>query len=185
MNEIKKTDLGEDIYFQDHVARSIRRGDVILRPIIAESVFDRLINWIMPGNFEHAMLYIGDGKLLNPYPDKNNYLHKEDLLENFSWYEEISNNPKLLTFARITNNEEIIEKTISEFQSCDVKKIKHQYCTRAIIQSFILSGIPAEKFQVTKTKGNPFSAFFVKSFDTGYEISLAAEILITFEALQD
>lgn len=183
MNTIKKTDTGDDIYFHGHVAKSIKRGDVILRPIIPINLLDSVINWIMPGNFEHGMLYIGNGKLLNPYPDKKEYVHEEDIFSNFEWYKLISKNPRLLTFARITDDECVIEKTILGLQNRNNKIIKREYCTQVLIDSFIKAGISETRFEAKKIKGSVLSIFFVDVFKTGYEISLAAKKLINFEKI--
>lgn len=181
MNKIIKNKKGDDIYFGKHVAHSIKRGDVLLRPIIAQHWFDRLINRLMPGDYEHAMLYVGDGVVLNPYPDKKGYIHREDIFANLRWYKRFIRNPKLVTFVRLSEDERVVEHAIAHFQRRKQSSYLQSYCTRAIMESFIQAGVPKEKFQAGRRRISLVSFIIVRLFDTGYEISLAAVRQTRFE----
>ena len=183
MNRIEKEGFFENIYFNGYVARAVKRGDVILRPILVDTLLDRLINWIMPGNFEHAMLYLGDGMLLNPYPDRKGVIHKEHLFDNLSWRNFFTSHPKLLTFARITEDALVVEAAINALEESLKAHASKGYCSSVIVNAFVHAGIPHNTFEASHVGAHILSTVAVRSFDTGYEISQAAQQRIPFQRI--
>lgn len=184
MNKIDYSQAGEVIYFSGYVAKDVKRGDIILRPIIPNSITDRIINWVMPGNFEHAMIYLGKGQLINVYPDANGFLHREELFCNLSYYPAYSDNPSLIAFARVTDNPKVVEDALAwleqNFNRLNAPKQKW-LCSSLAVEAYAHAGVSRSNFRKTCASRNPLSWLAVALIDSGYEIARMSTRMTRFE----
>lgn len=188
MNKISYSQAGETIYFSGYVAKDVKRGDIVLRPIIPNSIADRIINWVMPGNFEHAMVYLGNGQLINIYPDANGFLHREDVFDNLSYYPAYLDDPSLIVFARISDSNKVVEAALAwlelNFDRLNVSKQKW-LCSSLAVEAYVQAGVPRSSFKKACNSRNPLSWLAVALVDSGYEIARMSTRMVRFEKCVD
>ncbi len=191
--KLTRTPYGDDIFFNGYTLKGLKKGDIILRPIIEDSPLDKLLNKALPGEYEHASIYLGDGKVLNIYPDSAGAIHEEDIFCFMSWYKEFRESPDKYTIIRLTNDPSIVKKALDWLKTSQNKKARFNNapwglgkktstpdgtifygsinCVTGITEAFISAGLKRTDLQLHDQKGLPcLGSFSVNNFDTGYEL---------------
>ena len=154
MNRAQKTTKGFDLYYNGFIARSVKLGDIILRPIIPNSLIDRLLNFLLPGKFEHGIVYAGDEDVLNIYPDREGNVHLENIFSCFDFYPQL-NTAGNITIVRLTDDEKVCNNFLKLLYNMQKKKIvTNNFCTKIIAEQFIRAGL-----DVNKTRANNSGRF--------------------------
>ena len=122
----------------------IKKGDIILRPFLPKKLIsnkfffalrDILIGIFIPRKYEHAELYIGEGKVLDIMPEsyvpleyrtQNSILVIKPIIDDMKAIEKFENKRpnQVFTIIRLTGNTQIVDKAIEwlmETRKLDVK----------------------------------------------------------------
>jgi hypothetical protein len=112
--EVRASASGDDVTIGGARYSGIKKGDVIFRPLhflneknLYKVYSMRFLSLGMPGTWEHAAVYLGEGRVMNVNPNRSPSIHEQSLQEFIQGFDE-----RNLRFLRFTDEEAANRKVI-------------------------------------------------------------------------